>query len=357
MDTAATPGARSPRRILVRIPNWIGDAVLSTAVLKKLTSTLPDSEITLVAHRRVAPIFLPSYEGMDVVVFDPAERDRGVRGLVRFSRRIRRNDLDLALVLPLSFSSALMAYLSGARERIGYSTEHRGRLLTRGISLSADYRDHHLVDHYQGLLETLGIDSCDPRPEVQVTPEADDSARRHLGRCGVEESAPLVGIAPGASYGLAKRWPENRFASVARSLSREFSLQILVLGGLEDAGLNGFDGLSNSSVIDLTGKTSLGEAAAMIRRCQLFISNDSGLMHVAAAVGTPVVAIFGSTSPVWTGPIGEGHTVIAGQADCAPCFARACRVATYDCLERVQVEDVLEAARGKLAAGVARRGT
>ncbi|KPK69797.1 hypothetical protein AMJ82_04705 [candidate division TA06 bacterium SM23_40] len=347
----AARGSRAVR-VAVRVPNWIGDAVLSTSVLGALGEALSDAEITIIAHRRVAPIFLPSYNGMRVRVFDPVLQHRGVRGLVRFGRGLREDGFDMAFVLPLSFSSAFMTYLSGAGERIGYATQYRSRLLTRTLPLPHDYRNRHLISHYQALLEVVGVDNRRRRPEVQVTSRADDAARRWLGRYSVSESDPLVGLAPGASYGLAKRWPGERFASVARTLAREYSVRVLVLGGMEDAGLNGIYGLSDASVIDLTGKTSLDEAAALIRRCELFISNDSGLMHVAAAVGTPVVAIFGSTSPTWTGPIGERHTVLAGRADCAPCFARVCPYATYDCLDRIQVSDVLEASRRTLEEGV-----
>lgn len=339
------------RRVVVRVPNWIGDAVLATPVLKTLRASLPAAEMTIVAHRRVAPIFLPAYEGMTVRVLDPDGEDRGLRGLLRFSRGLRKERFDLALLLPLSFSSALMAYLSGAHERIGYATQYRGPLLTRTLALPSDYRNEHLVGHYQALLGDLGIESRGPEPEVSVTGHAEEAARRRLGQHGVGESEPLIGMAPGATYGLAKRWPRGRFASVAKALAREYGARVIVLGGMEDAGLNGRYDLGNASVVDLTGLTTLDEAAALISRCGLFISNDSGLMHVAAAVGTPVVAIFGSTSPTWTGPIGKAHTVLAGRPDCAPCFARVCPNATYSCLNRVQVRDVLEASREILEAG------
>jgi len=328
---------RAIERIVLRAPNWIGDAVLSLPAISALRAHFPEAELTVVAHRRLRAIFELAPEIDNVVEFEPPERGWGLVSLHRFSHRLRDGGYDLGIVFPLSFSSALMLFWGGARERVGYSAEGRWFLLTKRIALPRDYRERHLVDSYLELVKVLGI-AVDRRIPRLVAGEAVlREADRLLKDFAL--APPLIGLAPGATYGPAKRWQLRKFGELAQRLVRESSARVVLLGNTEEAMMGGL-GLQGENILDLMGKTSLGEAIGVVKRCSIFISNDSGLMHLAAALGIPVVAIFGSTTPKWTGPLGEGHIVIKKDLSCSPCFRRECPLRTYECLESIEVDEV-----------------
>lgn len=324
-------------RILLRVPNWIGDAVLSLPAISALRANFPEGEITAAVHRRLKDIFELTEEVDRVVEFEPPERGWGAVSLHRFSRRLKNGGYDLGITFPLSFSSALMLFWGGARERVGYSTGGRWFLLTRRIGLPKDYRERHLVDSYLELARCLNIPVLERVPRMTLNEEVLSQADRLLGHFA--QSSPLIGLAPGATYGPAKRWPLRKFGELAQQLTGELALKIVLLGNVQEAMMGGL-GEGGESILDLMGKTSLREVCGVLKRCSVFVTNDSGLMHLAAALGTPVVAIFGSTSPKWTAPLGEDHVVVRKEVSCSPCFRRECPERTYECLEEIEVEKV-----------------
>ncbi|TET81996.1 lipopolysaccharide heptosyltransferase II [candidate division TA06 bacterium] len=330
------------RNIMVRSPNWIGDFVLSIPALKGLESLFPHAKLTVVAHRRVKDI-AEMVEGVDrVVVFDKEGADRSIKNLIRFSRGISEEPIDLSVIFPLSFSSALMGYFSGARRRLGYSTKMRGFLLTDKIRLPLEYRERHLSQTYTNLVAKLGVSDELSTPELNV-PEVCEKADRIMESLGYGENRKVVGMAPHATYGPAKRWPMENYSSLAKNLLKRYNCSIVLFGSADDSTLNLEDTTLPDGVVDLCGKLTLTEAAYLLKRCVCLVSNDTGIAHVAAGVGTPVVSIFGSTSPEWTSPIGNKNVVVYEKVECSPCFDRVCRFGHYGCLQNVGTDVVLDA--------------
>lgn len=330
------------RNIMVRSPNWIGDFVLSIPALKGLEGLFPQAELTVVAHRRVKGI-AQMVQGIDrVVMFDGDGADKGLKNLIRFSRGISEEPIDLSVIFPLSFSSALMGYLSGARRRLGYRTEMRSLLLTDKVRLPPEYRDRHLSWTFTNLVAKFGMKDEPGAPKLNV-PQVCEKADRIMETLGYSENSKIVGMAPYATYGPAKRWPMENYSTLAENLLRRYDCRIALFGSSNDSSLNPGDTSFPDGVIDLCGKLTLTEAAYFLKRCVCLVSNDTGIAHVAAAVGTPVVSIFGSTSPEWTSPIGNQNLVVYEKVDCSPCFDKVCRFGHYRCLQNVGADVVLDA--------------
>jgi heptosyltransferase-2 len=328
------------RNIVVRSPNWIGDFVLSVPAIRGLRECFPRAHLTVVAHSRVTDV-ASMVRGIDrVVEYDPGRVGRNPGGLGRFSRSISRTPIDVSIVFPLSFSSALMSFLSGARRRVGYSTELRGFLLTDRVRLPVDYRREHLSCSYARLVGELGVNGRVSDPDLEVPPVC-RRVEQIMVECGAISEDRFIGIAPYAAYGPAKRWPMKSFLEVAESVAKRFGMKTLLFGSKEDAGLGFPAPSSHRWLLNMSGRLTVKEAAYLLRKCECLVSNDTGIAHVAAAVGTPVVSIFGSTSPEWTAPMGERNKVICEKEDCSPCFERNCRFGHFRCLRGVTVGKVL----------------
>jgi heptosyltransferase-2 len=335
------------RTIVVRSPNWIGDCVLSAPAILGVRDRYPDARLTVVAHSRVKDL-LSMLPGIDCVKeFDSAKAGRGLRSMNRFAQTIWKEPIDLFIVFPMSFSSALMSYLSGARRRIGYASEMRRPLLNEPLVLPRDHRQRHLLLTYSDLVREVGVDGDLGEPRL-VAPRSSSVGERLLLDSGVRSETTLVGIAPYASYGPAKRWALDRYRELGMELAKRHDCVTVVLGGKEDVQDGDRRGFEGSSFVDLCGRLSLGEAAWVMARCRCLVSNDTGIAHVAAALGTPVVSVFGSTSPVWTAPLGRGNRVLYRQVECSPCFKRVCRFGHYRCLTDVEVGAVLDCVEGIL---------
>ena len=327
---------------MVRSPNWIGDFVLSIPALKGLESLFPQAVLTVVAHRRVKGI-AQMVEGVDrVVMFDSDGVDKGLKNLIRFSRGISEEPIDLSVIFPFSFSSALMGYLSGASRRLGYSTEMRSLLLTDKVRLPPKHRGMHLSRTFANLVANFGVKDEPSAPELNV-PQVCEKADHIMETLGYSEKSRIVGMAPYATYGPAKRWPMENYASLAANLLKRYDCSIALFGSANDSSLNPENTSFPNGVVDLCGKLTLTEAAYLLKKCVCLVSNDTGIAHVAAAVGTPVVSIFGSTSPEWTSPIGNENVVVYEKIDCSPCFDRVCRFGHNRCLQNVGADVVLDA--------------
>jgi lipopolysaccharide heptosyltransferase II len=333
--------------ILLRSPNWVGDALLMTPVVCRLRRAFPDSRITVLAKPWVAPIFEASPDVTSLAVYQEPGFHQGLGGKWRLARELRAGGFDLAVHFPHSFESAWISFLSGIPLRVGYATEGRRLLLSHPIPLTRARQKEHQVPFFFHLLEPLGIRE-DPSGEhnplcLTVSVQERKRAEARLQSLGIGSSDFLVGLAPGAMYGSAKCWPFERFILLAARLIKERRAKVILLGTKGDA-LSGMI-QNDGSCQNLLGKTPLGEALALIQKCRLMICNDSGLMHAASALKIPVLALFGSTNTRRTGPWGGISRVIQKDFPCSPCLKKECPKSPT-CMEAISVDEVWESLSG-----------
>jgi heptosyltransferase II len=294
-------------RILVRAANWVGDVVMCMPAFDALRRNFPDAHISVLARPWVTALF-DSHPGVDEII--PYSRGQGIlkdlAERLRVVRLIRRGAFDLAVLFQNAFEAALLAYLGGVPLRVGYNTDARRCLLSHAVIRDPEILKEHQVEYYLAILRAIGWEAPTQKPHLHVGQKEASVVRGLLSYEGIEESDFLVGLSPGAIFGPAKRWPVERFAAIADRSIERWGARVVLLGSEKDASTC-FDlsRIMKHGAVDLCGKTSLGEAMALIKRCRFFLSNDSGLMHVGAALGVPTVAVFGSTDPIATGPKGE----------------------------------------------------
>ncbi|MFA4901515.1 MAG: lipopolysaccharide heptosyltransferase II [Desulfobaccales bacterium] len=339
--------ARDPegvRRVLVRAPNWVGDAIMSLPVLAGLKRLFPLAGITVLAVPRVAPVFV-SQSGVVEIIRYPSGRGKWQ---VLWEMRGR---FDVSLALPNSMESALGLWLVGVPSRVGYNTDARGLFLKEAVSGRSHLDGLHTVFYLLGLLKALGGVATFTPPTLSLEPEEVAGAAQFLQEIDLPGEGPWVGLSPGAAYGPAKRWPPERFAALGRALQQEFGARLVLLGGADERPVADLvKDYLQKPVVDLVGRTTLRQALGVLSQLRLLVTNDSGLMHAAAALSVPQVALFGSTDPVATGPFSALATVIRHPWPCSPCFKRTCEVG-YACLNAITVDEALAAARDRLKGG------
>lgn len=324
--------------LLIRSPNWIGDTVLSTPLIKLLKGKIKDLKITILAKEYIKELWENNPDIDGIISFKP-----GITGYLELSKKLRAKKFDTILILPNSFSSALIPYIAGIKERVGYITEYRGFLLTRKIPFN-DTRENHLVYEYLEFAKTFGIEENPAMPELFITDKEKIEADEILENNGINTGDTVIGICPGATYGPAKRWQQSNWKQLAQKLIKDYNAKILIFGGRQEEGLlNGIsEGLESGGVV--FAGINLRMLMALINRCKIFISNDTGPMHIAASLKIPVVAIFGSSSPLWTSPLGNNNKVIYKALPCSPCFKRTCdKKNVYECLTSITPEEVFSA--------------
>jgi heptosyltransferase-2 len=335
---------RGVHRLLIRSTNWIGDAVMTTPAVRAVRRNFPAARITLLAKPWVAPIFAHSPDIDEVLIYRAPGRDGGAFGPVRVARRLRRRRFDAAILLQNAFEAALISFLAGTPLRIGYDRDARGLLLTHAVPCPPVIRRGHQIDYYLNLLAAVGLGIDGKEPRITVSPQAVLRASRRLSQHRRHAADRLVGINPSAAYGPAKQWHPRRFARLADQLQDRSCCGILIFGGPDDRALgDAISRMARRPVINLAGKTDLQEAMALIAACRVFVTNDSGLMHVAAALRVPLVAIFGSTNPAATGPTGPNSRVVRSRLPCSPCLKTHCPLGHYDCMAAIEVEQVCRA--------------
>lgn len=323
------------KKILVRVNNWIGDAVMNTPALGAIRESYPDAEIVVVANPLVSPLFLSHPYCDRVIVYDKKGADRGISGFLRFVFRLRSERFDAAILFQKAIEAALMTFLAGIRVRIGYLTDYRGLLLSHGVELTDDIKKQHHTNHFISLLRFVGITGGDGRQRLTVT----DSEKAWLQRTLKETNWAVIN--PGAAYGSAKRWLPHRFAQVADELSSRYGYQIMLIGGPGEIEIGQeIEATCRTNLSNFIGKTTVREMMALISVCKLMVTNDSGPMHVAAALGVPIVAIFGSTDHTTTYPAGVPYKIVRKDFPCAPCLLRQCPI-DHRCMTSVKVDDVL----------------
>jgi len=335
----------SIRKILIRSVNWVGDAVMTTPAINVIREHFPEAEITILANKLVAQLFI-HYPGIDnIISFDSQEKHKGVTGRLRLAAELRKHRFDLAVIFPNSFDSALVPWLAGIPNRIGLCSDGRTPLLNGRYHTVKGANGEHEVDYYLNLLEHFGITGTRTPLHLLITDEEEKKVSALLASQGIQPEDFVLGINPGASYGSAKRWYPERFAGVASRLTSEWSAKVIIFGGPGETEIaTDIEKGLKDTAINLAGKTSMRELMALIKRCNFFITNDSGPMHIAAAFNVPLVAIFGSTDHTGTSPYSKNAVVVRNKVECAPCKLRECPT-DHRCMKSVTEEDVTNAAK------------
>jgi heptosyltransferase-2 len=342
------------RRILVRATNWVGDVVMSMPALDALRLNFPEAHIAVLARPWVAALF-EYHPGVDQII--PYTRGKeplkDLSEMIRVVRLTRSLKFDLAVLFQNAFEAALIAYLGGVPLRLGYNTDGRRLFLSHAVIRDGEILKKHQVEYYLAILRAVGWEAPIGEPFLYVGQKEAAAIDGLLSSKGVTEEDFIVGLSAGAIFGPAKRWPVERFAAIGDRSFEHWGAKVVLIGSEKD-GTTCLD-LSRAmghEVLNLCGKTSLGEAMALIRRCRFFVGNDSGLMHVAAALDVPTVAVFGSTNSAATGPKGNWARTVKHDFDCSPCLKPECKIG-YRCLLSVEADEVWEAME-KLRAEVER---
>jgi len=321
----------------VRATNWLGDAVMSLPAIRAIRQIFPHAHIALIARPWVADLYSRE-RSIDRII--PYTAQRGLRAKRDFAAVLRREHFDAAILLQNAFDAALLAWLAGIPERIGYNRDARGLLLTQAIPVPepGDIPRHERF-YYLELLRRAGMIERFPDSDtirLEGIDEARASGAAHLARLGI--TRPVVGVSPGAAYGNAKRWLPERFAAVAQSLA---PAAVLLFGSASERALceTVAEQLRQGGVQvrNLAGDTTLREFIDLAAACRLFLTNDSGAMHVSSALGVPTVAVFGATDDTTTGPAGPLARVVREHAECSPCLLRECPI-DHRCMTAVTVE-------------------
>ena len=337
-------------KVLIVAPNWIGDAVLSLPTIDSCSRLWSEHNLTVLARSRVAELFEVRQSEVRVLQYERGDGPHRLKNLMSLGRRMRKERFEFALLLPNSLGSALIAWLGGVPNRFGYSTDGRSWLLTQKRKDRRKEAGLHQVDYYIGLVRGLADVRVDRIPHLRLKPEVTDMGLTLVTALGIEHNELLIGVHPGAAYGETKRWFPERYAAVIERLQKP-GRRFLLLGSSGEEFLA--ERISRSMEyppINLMGKTTLTEALALIDRCGIFLSGDSGLMHVAAALGIPQVALFGSTDPQKTAPLNDKAVVIHPKTvHCSPCFKRSCSE-DLECMKAITVDEV-HAAVEKLLLG------
>ncbi|MCX5736661.1 MAG: lipopolysaccharide heptosyltransferase II [candidate division NC10 bacterium] len=336
------------RKILVREVNWVGDAVLTLPALAALDRRFPRAEIAVLAKPWAAGLFAGQSAVDRIVLYQAEGSHRGLRGRWTLARELAQERFDLAVLFPNSLDAVIVPWLARVPRRVGYRTDGRGLLLTQVVARSGRSAERHQVFRYLELVRSLGADG-EAIPRLAVGAEAGREADRLLQELGVETGEACVAVNPGSVYGSAKRWPAERFAAVADALAEKHQARVLLIGSTKERDvLEAVAGRMRRPPIRLGGRTDLATLAGVLKRARLLLSNDTGAMHVAAAVGTPVLAVFGPTDADATGPLGPDSRVVRELVPCSPCLLRECPI-DHRCMVGVGIAQVLHAAEELLA--------
>jgi len=342
------------KKILVRAHNWIGDGVMATPTLSGLRRAFKDAEIVLLAKPAVAALLEAQPDIDRIIPYEKPGKDAGALGLWRLSQRLKKEKFDLAFLIQNALEAALIAFCAGIPERVGYAADGRSLLLTRSLKLKD--APLHCRERYRALLALVSAEAEGRGPYLHVTSAERAAARALLQVEGRSEGKPLVGLNPGAAYGSSKRWFPERFAAVADRLSVEYGSESLLFWGPGELDLaEAVQKAMQQPALVLKRKTTVREMMALIAQCDLFISNDSGPMHIASALGIPQVVVFGPTDPAAYYPDGLNDRMLHVPVDCYPCKHRTCPI-DHRCMDRVSAEAVFETAAALLQTGKEKRG-
>ena len=332
-------------RLLIRGTNWIGDVVMTLPAVASIRKTWPGAQISILAKPWVAEIYRLSPSVDQVIVFQEPGRHAGVMGKLRLVGELRKNPFDCAILLQNAIEAAILTRLAGIPLCAGYNSDGRGLLLSHSVRRTKAVRQIHQIDYYLEMVRALGCMPAERSVQLHPGEDYNGMVEKLFNEYGIGAGHTLIGLAPGAAYGPAKKWFPERFATVVDRLMDDTGAQAILFGsGGDKESTAAVARYARHCLIDIAGKTNLKEAIALISRCTLFLSNDSGLMHVAGALGIPTVAIFGSTNPTTTSPVGERSIVIHRDVACSPCLKPICPT-DFRCMDLIGVDEVYGAAR------------
>lgn len=328
-----------PKNIIVKMPNWLGDLVMATPILEDLKNRFPQAKLTTLCLSHVTPLLIGNPYVDDILTY---KKPSG--WIHRVMHRdviqpLQLGEYDLGILLTNSFSSAWWFWRGNVKERLGFAGSMRSPLLTIAVPKPLQIESQHLVLTYKELLEPLGIPISKTAPKIFLNEDDQNYIEKFRSLYHLSKNHTLIGINPGAAYGSAKCWLPERFQEVTQKLLDNTSATILYFGDTQTAPLvHRICENLGERVINLAGKTTLRELIALISICNVFLTNDSGPMHIAAALQIPLLALFGSTSSIKTGPYGSGE-IIHKKVECSPCYKRTCPI-DFRCMKNISSEEV-----------------
>jgi heptosyltransferase-2 len=333
----------SYKNILVRATNWVGDAVMSLPALRAIRARFPAARISILAKPWVADLYRRELFSDALIPYTACS----LAEKWAMARNLRSGGFDCAILLQNAFEAAAIAYLARIPERIGYTRDARGTLLTRSIAVPRPGEiPVHERFYYLELLRRSGILDEIPESNNVIRLEAAAAARASgLDRYhALGLGSTVIGVSPGAAYGSAKRWLPERFAETAERLARELGATVAIFGSKQERDLcQAVAGRIGVPVHNLAGETSLADFIDLAAACRVYLTNDSGAMHIASALGVPTIAVFGATNDKATGPTGPQARVIRHAVECSPCLKRECPI-DHRCMTRVESAQVADAA-------------
>ncbi len=332
--------APHPYKILIVAPSWVGDMVMAQPLFMRLHQLHPDVQLDVLAPAWTLPLLARMVEVHEAIANPFGHGEFKLAARYQLGKALRQRHYDQAIVLPNSLKSALVPFFAGIPRRTGYLGEMRWGLLNDARKLDKDKLPR-MVERFVALAERPGSLLPDPIPQPEL---AIDEQQRlaTLAKLGLNPEPRIAALCVGAEYGPAKRWPAAHFAELGKLLRHE-GYQVWLIGSAKDAEAGAEAArLSMGACLDLCGKTSLNEAADLLASASVIVSNDSGLMHVAAALGKPLVALYGSSSPGFTPPLSHKAHILSLNLECSPCFKRECPLGHLDCLMKLTPQSVLE---------------
>lgn len=309
-------------KIVIRAPNWVGDSVLALPAMNAVKKNFPEAEVWVAAQEWVKDLFIMGDMFSGVLSLSKLN---GFKNLRDSARDIRNSHFDLGILFTNSFASALVFYMARIPQRWGYRKDGRGVLLTKKIPFQSNKNRPHQAHYYLDLLSALGLKKFPEELSLTVDEQEKGRIKEWLKSQNIPIQRPLVIVNPGAYYGSSKRWPAEKYAELASLLQNKAQAQVLIIGAAAEIPLaEAISTRMTESPHILTGKTSLPRLAALISLADLFVTNDSGPMHLANSLRVPLVALFGPTEPARTGPFQQPAVVIHKGAPCWPCSYRQC---------------------------------
>lgn len=329
------------KKIMIRSTNWIGDAIMTTPAVSRVRELFPNASITVAARPWVLPVFSDNPCADKVTPLAQVKGPGNLLATWNIARRIRQEKFDLAILFPNSFDAALTAWLAGIPQRAGYATDMRTTLLNPAVAVPQWKKDRHEIFYYLNLVDagaTQGcpgfendLESCRPELTLMVSRHAAEWTDALFSSAGISEKDIVIGFNPGAAFGPAKCWPAENFIKLGHMLLSDAGLNpsgktwILVVGTEKEKEMgDSMVAPLGRTALNLAGSTDLSKVMAVIARIDLLVTNDSGLMHVGAALDRPLVALFGSTNPVTTGPWNRKSRIVRNELACSPCLMRKC---------------------------------
>ena len=338
-----------PQRIVVRCPNWVGDLVMCTPALRSLRQHFTSAHISVLVKPSLRQVIehLPFVD--EIIEYEPKGRDRGLKNYISFIGHLRKQRFDLGILMPHSFSSALVLYLAGVPMRLGYNRNARGWMLTRKVAPFTEQGKIvpvNMVRLYLELVKNLGCSVEDSRVELKTSASAEQWVDSFFSEHGIANSDITVVMIPGATFGSSKCWKDSSFAEVADALMSEYRARVFIVPGPGEADIAQSIRIKmKHPPVDMgRGILPLDRLMALIRRSSLLITNDTGPRHFGVAFNKPVIVLMGPTDPRYTDYSLDKTVILHGDADCAPCHLKTCPI-DHRCMTMITPQKVLTAAR------------